>query len=217
MSTDYYSLLDVSRNATMDEIKMAYRKKAMQHHPDRNKDNPTESEKQFKLIKEAYETLSDPQSRSFYDRTGRKSNSPQEEQHFSSNIFNDLFSGIFNQHNHQRQNNARSPGADVQFSLNLSLNSILSGQSVTIQVPTQYTCTTCSGTGSKNKLNVTSCSQCSGRGFVINKVGFTMSQYTCPSCSGRGKIDKNPCTACSGNGHHIRNEEYTVNINAVKV
>lgn len=216
--SNFYDLLGISKTASKEEIKSAYRKKAMEHHPDRN-GNSKESEEMFKQIKKAYETLSNDSSRAFYDQHGSEPNQQNHSRHnpFHGNPFGDMFADFFRQtHSQQRQQSGRKSGEDVQFTLNLSLHDCLKGMSLNAEVPTQVDCKVCNGTGSEDKKPLESCSACSGSGMFIRQQGNSIFQQTCPTCQGSGKTNPNPCKVCSGNGFTVHNEVYTLTISAIK-
>ncbi len=223
---DYYDVLGVSRGASADEIKKAYRTKAKELHPDRNKDNP-ESESRFKEANEAYEVLKDADKKAAYDRFGHAAFEggmggggprPGGNGGFSngdftsafSDVFDDLFGDFMGGRGGGRQRAAR--GADLRYNLRISLEDAFSGLQKTIKVRTLATCTKCSGTGSEGASEPTSCPTCSGMGKVRAQQGFFTVERTCPTCGGLGQIIKNPCTACGGAGRTEKERALNVNI-----
>ena len=203
---DYYKLLEVDRNASEAEIKKSYRKMAMKYHPDRNKDNSEEAEKKFKLIKEAYEVLSDPKKRSAYDQFGHAGVDPSMggrggfgggAESFSD-IFGDVFGDIFGGGRQQRSSVQR--GADLRYNLELTLEEAVGGTEAVVKVPVLVTCGECSGSGAKKGSSPVTCSTCHGHGQVRMQQGFFSVQQTCPTCRGTGKQIKDPCPKCYGQG-----------------
>jgi len=203
---DYYKLLEVDRNASEAEIKKSYRKMAMKYHPDRNKDNAEEAEKKFKLIKEAYEVLSDPKKRSAYDQFGHAGVDPSMggrggfgggAESFSD-IFGDVFGDIFGGGRQQRSSVQR--GADLRYNLELTLEEAVGGTEAVVKVPVLVTCGECSGSGAKKGSSPVTCSTCHGHGQVRMQQGFFSVQQTCPTCRGTGKQIKDPCPKCYGQG-----------------
>ncbi|GCB02112.1 chaperone protein DnaJ [Sulfuriferula multivorans] len=206
---DYYEVLGVNRDASEEEIKKAYRKLAMKHHPDRNPDNP-KAEEHFKEAKAAYEILSDGQKRTAYDQYGHAG----VEQGAGmgggfggagagfADAFGDIFGDIFGG-GRARSNVYR--GADLQYNLEISLEDAARGTETKIRIPTQEECETCHGTGAKPGTQPTTCASCGGHGQVRMQQGFFSIQQTCPKCHGSGKIIATPCVDCHGVGrvkHH---------------
>ena len=221
---DYYDVLGVSRGASADEIKKAYRTKAKELHPDRNKDNP-ESEARFKEANEAYEVLKDAEKKAAYDRFGHAAfeggmggGGPRPGGGFGggdftsafSDVFDDLFGDFMGGRGGGRQRAAR--GSDLRYNLRISLEEAFSGLQKTIKVRTLVTCTKCSGTGSEGASEPTTCPTCSGMGKVRAQQGFFTVERTCPTCGGLGQIIKNPCTACGGGGRTEKERALNVNI-----
>lgn len=198
---DYYEVLGVSKNASADELKKAYRRLAMRHHPDRNPDNP-EAETLFKEAKEAYEVLSDPQKRSAYDQFGHAGVDGQGPGGFGggagfSDIFGDVFGDIFGG---GRARGGASRGADLQYHLKLTLEEAVRGTTVEIRIPTTEPCETCKGSGAKPGTGKITCTTCGGQGAVRIQQGFFSIQQPCPDCGGEGQQIENPCTDCGGTG-----------------
>jgi molecular chaperone DnaJ len=203
---DYYKLLGVERNASDAEIKKSYRSMAMKFHPDRNKDNPEKAEVKFKLIKEAYEVLSDPQKRSAYDQFGHagvdgsmggRGGSGFTAESFSD-VFGDVFGDIFGGGGRQRGGPQR--GSDIRYNLELSLEEAVAGTEAKLRVPVLVACKECDSTGAKKGSSPIICSTCHGHGQVRMQQGFFSVQQTCPTCRGTGKQIKDPCGACRGEG-----------------
>jgi molecular chaperone DnaJ len=220
---DYYDVLGVTRAASEDEIKKAYRQKAKALHPDRNKDNPA-SEHQFKEVSEAYDALKDPQKKAAYDRFGhaafengggfRPGGGPQDFASAFSDVFDDLFGDFMGAGGRARASSRASRGSDLRYNLRLSLEEAFRGRQATISVPSSVTCDVCSGTGAEGGAEPVSCPTCAGMGKVRAQQGFFTVERTCPTCSGRGQIIKNPCKSCAGAGRVRKDRTLNVNIPA---
>lgn len=212
---DYYEVLGVGRGATDQEIKSAYRKLALQHHPDRNPDRKEESEERFKEITEAYSVLADADKRAAYDRFGfagvggAGAGAPD----FSSTIFSgfeDLFGSFFDLEDlfgrgHGRQARA-ARGADLRYELELSFTEAAAGLDTKIKIPRSETCPSCHGSGSRNGSQLANCPACGGRGQVRYSQGFFSVSRTCPQCGGMGQVNRDPCPDCVGEGR-VRREK----------
>lgn len=214
---DYYEILGVSRDAEEREIKKAYKRLAMKHHPDRNQGDK-ESEAKFKEIKEAYEILTDADKRAAYDQYGHSAfeQGGMGGGGFNGNadfndIFGDMFGDIFG--GGRRQQRA-SRGADLQYNLSLSLEEAVRGVEKEIRIPTLVECDTCHGSGAKSGSSPVTCSTCHGSGQVQMRQGFFAVQQTCPHCHGRGKIIKDPCNKCHGHGRVEKTKTLSVKIPA---
>jgi len=204
---DFYEILGVNRDASDDEIKKAYRKLAMKHHPDRNPDNP-KSEEHFKEAKEAYEILSDGQKRAAYDQYGHAGVDPQAGMGggFGGGGFGDAFGGIFDEifgggrggGGGGRSNVYR--GADLRYNLEISLEQAAFGTETKIRIPTMEACETCHGSGAKPGTQPKTCPTCQGAGQVRLQQGFFSIQQTCPKCHGSGRYVAEPCGTCHGAG-----------------
>lgn len=210
---DYYDVLGVNRNVGEDEIKKVYRKLAMEHHPDRNPDNP-KSEERFKEAKEAYEILSDPNKRAAYDQHGHAGVDPSMAgggpQGFSDtfgDIFGDIFGGQGNRSNVYR-------GADLRYNMEITLEQAARGTETKIRVPTMESCEACHGSGAKQGTSPSTCPTCNGHGQVRMQQGFFSIQQTCPKCHGSGKFVSNPCGKCSGSGRLKQHKTLSVKIPA---
>ncbi|MBE0469998.1 MAG: molecular chaperone DnaJ [Methyloprofundus sp.] len=215
---DFYKLLGVDRNASEAEIKKSYRKMAMKFHPDRNKDKPEDAEKQFKLVKEAYEVLTDPQKRSAYDQFGHAGVDGSRGGGFGggaegfSDIFGDVFGDIFGGGGGGRQRSSVQRGADLRYNLELSLEEAVAGTEAKIRVPVLATCGECSGTGAKKGSTPETCTTCQGHGQVRMQQGFFSVQQTCPTCHGAGQQIKDPCRKCHGQGRIQENKTLSVKV-----
>ena len=200
---DYYEVLGVAKDAAAAEIKKAYRRLAMKHHPDRNPDN-AEAEEKFKEAKEAYEILSDEQKRGAYDQFGHAGVDPSAGGGgfgggFSGD-FGDIFSDIFGGGGRRRGGQQPSRGADLSYTLALDLEEAVKGTEVQIKVPTLVACKPCDGSGAKPGSKPVSCTMCGGVGQVRMQQGFFSVQQTCPTCHGKGKMISDPCSSCKGRG-----------------
>jgi molecular chaperone DnaJ len=226
---DYYDVLGVSRGASGDEIKKAYRSKAKELHPDRNADNPN-AEAQFKEVNEAYDVLKDADKKAAYDRFGHAAfengmggGGPRGGfggggADFSSS-FSDVFEDLFGDFMGGRGGGggARSRaqrGADLRYNLRVTLEEAFRGVQKTISVPASTTCDVCKGTGAEGGAEPVTCPTCSGLGRVRAQQGFFTMERTCPSCNGAGQIVKNPCKSCHGQGRVERERQLSVNIPA---
>ena len=213
---DYYEVLGVSRTASSDEIKKSYRRLAMKHHPDRNKDD-TSAESKFKEAKEAYEVLSDTEKRATYDRFGHDGLSSARgggaggygAEGFGD-IFGDVFGYIFG--GGRQRGSQVFRGADLGYELRLDLEDAVGGDSVTIDVPTQVACETCDGSGAKKGTEPVKCSTCGGVGQVRMQQGFFSIQQTCPACKGVGTTIGDPCNHCHGRGRVRKTKTLSVKV-----
>ena len=220
---DYYEVLGVAKNVPEEELKKAYRKLAMKHHPDRNPGDKT-SEEKFKEAKEAYEMLSDPEKRAAYDRFGHAGVDPNAGgaggQDFSgfADAFGDIFGDIFGASRGKggagggRSNVYR--GSDLRYAMEITLEQAAAGFSTEIRVPSWESCTTCEGTGAKPGTKAETCKTCGGQGQVRMQQGFFSIQQTCPSCHGSGKTIPNPCKPCDGVGRVRKQKTLEVKIPA---
>ena len=222
MAYEYYELLGVSQDASPEELKKAYRKKAMEHHPDRhNGDKSKEAE--FKKINEAYAVLSDAQKRSAYDNAGGRSDfasgfgggSPFGEGFDFSDIFESFFSGGFQQGGGRQR---KEVGEDIETEISATFEEIVLGGKRTITYDRMETCVDCGGTGAASKDDITTCPDCAGHGRVRQRtqtIFGTMEQtIACPKCQGTGKIVKNPCKSCDGKRYKRARVEKEVDIPA---
>ena len=220
---DYYELLGVARTCSEAELKSAFRKAALQHHPDRNPGDK-DAETKFKEINEAYQALSDKEKRAAYDRFGHAAF----EQgggggaggfgadgfgSSMSDIFDDLFGG-FGGGRSRGGGNGRERGSDLRYNMEIMLEDAFKGKTATIKVPTSVACEPCAGSGAKAGSKPKTCSTCAGHGRVRAQQGFFAIERTCPTCAGRGEMIDNPCTACGGAGRVTRDRSLSVNIPA---
>lgn len=218
---DYYDVLGVERSTGESELKKAYRKLAMQHHPDRNPDDAG-AERKFKEINEAYDILSDAEKRAAYDQYGHAAFDGAGQGgaraggfDFSStfaDVFDDLFGDFSGQGGGGRRSSARSRGADLRFNLEISLDDAFAGKKAQIRVPTAVTCDSCKGSGAEGNSAPSACPACAGRGRVRAQQGFFTIERTCPTCQGAGRIIENPCHTCEGAGRVRREKTLSVNI-----
>lgn len=219
MKADFYEILGVARSADEKELKAAFRKLAMQYHPDRNPGD-AECEHKFKEINEAYETLKDPQKRSAYDRFGHAAfeNGGMGGGHhgFGAGGFADIFEDIFGDMmgGRRRSSGGRERGADLRYNMEITLEEAFAGKTAQIRVPASVSCTECSGSGAKPGTQPSTCTTCSGAGRVRAAQGFFSIERTCPTCQGRGQIILDPCQKCSGHGRVIEERSLSVNIPA---
>jgi molecular chaperone DnaJ len=205
MSIDYYEILGVGRNASGDEIKKAYRKLAMQYHPDRNPGDKA-AEEQFKEATEAYEVLNDNEKRRIYDAYGHEglknrgySGPGNFEDIFSSfsDIFGDLFGGG---RGRQADHHGPRQGADLRYDLSIAFMEAVHGTTKEVEITKKETCWTCEGSGSRPGYQPQKCTTCQGRGQVVRAQGFFRVSTTCPQCRGEGEMITEPCDDCKGLG-----------------
>lgn len=211
---DYYEILGLKKNASNDEIKKSYRRLAMKHHPDRSTED-SDAESKFKEAKEAYEVLSDSDKRAAYDQFGHDGvRGVPPGGGFSGegfgDIFGDVFGDIFGGGRRSRSQVFR--GADLGYELRLDLEKAVSGDSVTIEVPTQVTCEECNGSGAEKGSEPVKCATCGGAGQVRMQQGFFAIQQTCPACKGAGTVITNPCSNCHGRGRISKTKRLSVKV-----
>ena len=214
----YYETLSVERTATDTDIKVAFRRQAMQWHPDRNPgDNGAEH--RFKEVNEAYEVLKDPDKRAAYDRYGHaafeQGNGMNGAHGFGADFattFSDIFDDLFGMGGRRGRGSGRERGADLRYNMEITLLEAFAGKSAQIRIPTSVTCETCSGSGAKPGTKPKACPMCAGQGRVRHAQGFFTLERTCPNCQGRGQSIDSPCTSCSGSGRVMRERTLSVNI-----
>ena len=217
---DYYELLGISRDASADELKKAYRKLAMQHHPDRNPGDQ-QAEQKFKDISEAYDVLKDEQKRAAYDRFGHaafenggRGGGGAGDFGFAAG-FADIFDEMFGEFmGGRRGQGANTRGSDLRYNLEISLDQAFKGRQTTVRVPTLAPCEHCSGSGTEAGSKPVSCPTCYGSGRVRAQQGFFTIERTCPSCQGAGRVIENPCRHCGGQGRARKEKTLSVNIPA---
>ena len=221
MAKDYYQTLGVDRKASEDDLKKAFRKLAMQYHPDRNKDDPT-AEAKFKEVNEAYDALKDPQKRAAYDQYGAEGVSGMGGMGGGggfaggfggafSDIFEDMFGDMMN-----RGGNRTGPqrGPDMQYTMEITLEEAYKGVETTIKVPTNESCDKCNGSGAEPGTSEEQCPACNGQGRMRMQQGFFTIERTCPTCNGAGKIIRDPCKKCAGQGRVKKEKALKVKIPA---
>jgi len=224
---DYYEILGLTKTATEEEIKKAYRKLAMKFHPDRNQgDGAKKAEEQFKEAKEAYEMLSDAQKRAAYDQYGHAGVDPNmggrggpgaEGFGGFAEAFGDIFGDIFGGAGGAGRRGGGQQvyrGSDLSYAMEITLEEAARGKETQIRIPSWESCETCSGTGAKPGTSAKSCGSCNGSGTVHMRQGFFSIQQTCPHCHGSGKIIPDPCTVCSGQGKLKKSKTLEVKIPA---
>jgi molecular chaperone DnaJ len=215
---DLYEILGVGKGASDAELKAAFRKLAMQHHPDRNPGDRA-AEAKFKELNEAYQTLSDAQKRAAYDRFGHaafEQNGAGMGDGFAASmadIFDDLFGDMMGR-GRQGRRDGRERGSDLRYNMEIALEEAYKGKTATIKIPTSITCEICSGSGAKAGSKPKVCTTCAGHGRVRAQQGFFAIERTCPACQGRGETIDNPCTSCAGLGRVMRERSLSVNIPA---
>ena len=213
---DYYDVLGVAKDADEKDIKKAYRRVAMKFHPDRNPD-AADAEDKFKEASEAYEILSDREKRAAYDRFGHAGVDPQMGaggfQGSFSDIFGDVFGDIFGGGG-GRARGGPQRGADLRYTLDISLEHAVRGTTVQIRVPTLVSCEPCDGSGAKPGTSASTCGTCGGAGQVRMQQGFFQVQQTCPNCRGKGKVISDPCPKCYGRGRVEETKTLSVKVPA---
>ena len=229
---DLYDVLGVGRDADEAQIKSAFRKKAMQYHPDRNPGD-TEAERNFKQVNEAYEVLKDGEKRAAYDRFGHaafeQAGGPGPggfgggfgpggfEFNFGGGSFGDIFEDIFGDISGMNQGGRRrqpTRGQDLRYNMEVSLEDAFTGKQTTIRVPSADQCASCGGSGSEGGAARVTCGQCGGRGRVRASQGFFTVERTCARCQGEGEVIDKPCRTCNGAGRVRREKTLSVNIPA---
>ena len=221
MKPDFYETLGVARNASPEDLKKAYRKLAMQHHPDRNHGNK-EAEHTFKLVAEAYEVLSDDQRRAAYDRFGHAAFEQGGGTGFGgfnfgggfADIFDEMFGEILGGGGGRRGGGQQSTqrGQDLRYDMEVTLEEAFKGADKTITVPGSILCSDCQGSGASAGTQPTECTMCHGGGRVRVQQGFFTIERACPTCQGVGRVIKNPCKQCAGHGRVRQNKSLNVSI-----
>jgi len=217
---DYYAVLGVGRDAGLPEIKSAYRKLALQYHPDRNPEKAEEATERFKEITEAYSVLADAEKRAVYDRFGHAgvgASAPD----FSSTIFSDFedifgdffgFGDIFGQRRGRRSRAER--GADLRYDMEISFEEAATGLDTKIKIPRWESCAECGGRGARKGSEAVTCATCGGRGQIRRQQGFFTVTRTCPNCQGLGQVIVEPCPACNGEGRALKEKALGIKIPA---
>ena len=217
---DYYEILGVERTCTEVELKAAFRKLAMQHHPDRNPGDK-DCEHRFKELNEAYDVLKDGDKRAAYDRFGHaafeQGGGMGGGHGFGADFgsaFADIFEGIFGMGGARGRASGRERGSDLRYNMEIDLEEAYAGKTAQIRIPTSVTCEACSGAGAKPGTKPKTCTTCGGAGRVRHAQGFFTLERTCPACQGRGQVIDDPCPNCSGGGRVTRERMLSVNIPA---
>jgi molecular chaperone DnaJ len=217
---DYYATLGVAREASPDDLKKAYRKQAMQFHPDRNPGDK-QAESRFKEVSEAYDVLKDDQKRAAYDRFGHAAfengGGGAGGFDFNGGGLGDIFDQMFGDFMGRSNGRGRGPraGADVRAAVEIDLSDAFTGTKASIRVPTRVACEACAGTGSEDKAaGSETCRSCNGAGKVRAQQGFFLVERTCPTCNGRGRVVRSPCRICHGAGTVQRERTLQVQIPA---
>lgn len=220
---DYYEVLGVSRSADASELKSAYRRLALENHPDRNPDDP-QAENRFKEASEAYAVLSDPDKRRAYDRFGHEGVAASGMGGFGGadfndlggfgDLFNDLFGEIFGTRATGRRRTRGQRGADLRYNLEIDLTDVLEGIDAKIQIPKMRSCAQCEGSGARPGTRAESCSRCHGSGQAIFQQGFFRISRPCDACGGAGEVIRDRCPTCRGTGRTEGQQNLTVRIPA---
>jgi len=219
---DFYDVLGIDRSADDATIKKAYRKLAMEHHPDRNADNP-DAEAKFKEANEAYEILKDEQKRAAFDQFGQAAfeggmgggGNPGDFGSSFADVFDDLFGEFMGGGGRRRGSRGSGQrGADLRYNMEVTLEDAYAGKQAKIRVPTAISCDSCGGSGADGPEATTLCTSCAGHGKVRAQQGFFSIERTCPTCGGAGKVISDPCKVCSGSGRIQKEKTLSVTIPA---
>lgn len=224
---DYYEILGVSKSASSDELKKAYRKLALKYHPDHNPDDKN-AEYNFKELNEAYEVLRDKDKRAAYDHMGhaafdgRGGNGARGHPgggfdfHYTSGGFSDIFEEMFGDFMGAQSRGPRASqrGSDLQYNLTITLEEAFKGIKKSVTLMGSASCETCHGTGAQKGSSPVTCKTCQGRGKVRAQQGFFTVERTCPTCHGQGQFIENPCKSCNGSGRVRKQRTITVSIPA---
>ncbi|MGH6953714.1 MAG: molecular chaperone DnaJ [Alphaproteobacteria bacterium] len=215
---DYYRVLGVERGASAEEVKKAYRKLAMQHHPDRNPGDRS-AEQKFKDVIEAYDILKDDKKRAAYDRFGHGAfeaggAGPQGADFNFATGFADIFDEMFGEIMGGRRRGATAHGADLRHDLSISLEDAFRGHAVELRLDGSASCEDCRGTGAAGGAQPVQCATCHGHGKVRTRQGFFTIERTCPACSGAGRVIDRPCRSCNGSGRTRKAKTISVNVPA---
>jgi molecular chaperone DnaJ len=217
---DYYETLGIARTSSDAEIKAAFRKLAMKHHPDRNPGDK-DCEHRFKELNEAYDVLKDGDKRAAYDRFGHAAfehgAAPGGARGFGDDFastFSDIFDDFFGMGGRRGRGGGRERGNDVRYTMEISLDEAYAGKAAQIRIPTSVICEVCSGSGAKGGAKPKTCPTCAGHGKIRQSQGFFTLERTCPGCHGRGQVIDDPCPSCAGSGRMQRDRTLSVNIPA---
>jgi len=216
---DYYEILGVTRTCGEADLKAAFRKLAMQHHPDRNPGD-ADCEHKFKELNEAYDVLKDGDKRAAYDRFGHAAfehGTDGGAHGFGADFastFSDIFEDLFGMGGRRGggRGQGRERGSDLRYNMEISLEEAFKGKTAQIRIPTSVMCEACSGIGAKAGSKPSQCATCGGAGKIRHAQGFFTLERTCPACQGRGQVIDNPCPSCSGGGRVTRERTLSVNI-----
>jgi molecular chaperone DnaJ len=216
---DYYEILGVTRTCGEADLKAAFRKLAMQHHPDRNPGD-ADCEHKFKELNEAYDVLKDGDKRAAYDRFGHAAfehGAGGGAHGFGADFastFSDIFEDLFGMGGRRGggRGQGRERGSDLRYNMEISLEEAFKGKTAQIRIPTSVMCEACSGIGAKAGSKPSQCATCGGAGKIRHAQGFFTLERTCPACQGRGQVIDNPCPSCSGGGRVTRERTLSVNI-----
>ena len=222
MKRDYYQVLGVERTASEQEIKSAYRRQALKHHPDRNPGD-AKADEQFKEAAEAYSVLADKDKRARYDRFGHKGVAATGPQSYDPTIFadfGDLFTNLGDVFGFgdilggRGRRGGPQRGSDLRYDLEIRFEESYKGTETSIQIPRDETCETCTGTGAAPGTQAETCKDCSGRGQLRYQQGFFTVARPCPHCRGTGRVIKTPCTTCKGQGRVAQERTLKIKIPA---
>ncbi len=218
---DFYEVLGVTRGCDEKTLKTAFRKLAMEFHPDRNNGDQA-AEVKFKEVSAAYECLRDPQKRAAYDRFGHAAfengggpgGFPNDFASSMSNIFDDIFGDFMGggRRGGARSSGGRERGSDLRYNMEISLEEAYLGKTAEVEVPTKIVCQSCSGSGAKRGSSPKVCPSCEGSGRVRAASGYFSIERTCPTCQGRGEVIADPCLECNGAGRVTEERKLSVNI-----
>ncbi len=219
MANDFYDVLGVSKKASPEELKKAYRKLAREYHPDRNPDDAA-AEERFKEVQQAYDTLSDPEKREQYDGSGMLGFGGGEPGGFPAGFrgggrfqvdLGDVFSSLFG----RGRGGPEAPrGRDLETEVNLTFDQAVDGTQLSVVIPKQAACETCAGSGASPGTSPSVCPRCGGRGIDAQSQGVFSISQPCPQCGGRGQVIESPCPQCAGSGLTAQRKRYRVNIPA---